>query len=91
MDAAAIKYIQGAPSPFLLCKGRGHLAQRLIRLAEEEGIPLVKNSELLEELLVLEPGRDLPEELFGVVAEILSFVYSHGSGKAYEAFESQQS
>ena len=88
---AAIKYIRGDRAPFLLCKGRGHLAERLIRLAEEEGIPFVKDAELLDQLLVLDPGRALPEELFEVVAEILSFVYSCGSREVYENIKSQQS
>ena len=80
-EAAAIKYISGDAAPFLLCKGRRELAERLIRLAEEEGVPLVRNPELLEQLLILEPGSYLPAELFEVVAEILSFVYAQESGR----------
>lgn len=74
--AAAIRYKKGQKAPFLLCKGRKHMAEKLIRAAEKFNIPLVKNSELLEELIELEPMEAIPEELFEAVAEILAFVYS---------------
>ncbi len=74
--AAAIKYLKGDKAPFLLARGRGHLADRLTALALENGIPFVEDPEFLDELLILEPGAYLPPELFEVAARILSFVYA---------------
>jgi len=79
--AAAIKYNQGDTAPILLCKGRRHLAEKLVREAELYGIPLIKNKELLDEVIELSPMDYIPEDMYRVVAEILSFVYAHGNGK----------
>ena len=80
-EAAAIRYIRGETAPFLVAKGRRHLADKLLAIAEEKKIPLVRNRELLDELMVLEPQSSIPPELFEVVAEILSFVYAQESGR----------
>ncbi|MBI9102243.1 MAG: EscU/YscU/HrcU family type III secretion system export apparatus switch protein [Spirochaetales bacterium] len=79
--AAAIKYTPGEKAPVLICKGRRHLADKLIQEAEFYGIPLIKNNELLDEVIELSPMEYIPEEMYRVVAEILSFVYAHGNGK----------
>ena len=83
--AAAIKYTAGDKAPVLLCKGRKYLAERILRCAEEYSIPLVKNKEMLDEALELTPMEYIPEDMYQVVAEILSFVYAHGNGKRNES------
>ena len=82
--AAAIKYVKGDFAPFLICKGRNHMAERLLEEAEKAGIPILKNPEVLKGLIELEPLAYIPEELFEAVAEILAFVYALDSGKNYE-------
>jgi len=79
--AAAIRYRRGERAPFLVCRGKQHMAEKLIREAEKHGIPLVQDEELLEELMVLEPMESIPEELFEAVAEILAFVYAQNQRK----------
>ncbi|MDR1895103.1 MAG: EscU/YscU/HrcU family type III secretion system export apparatus switch protein [Spirochaetales bacterium] len=80
--AAALRYSPDLPAPFLLCKGRGEAAVRLLREAEKAGIPLVRDPGVLEGLLELEPWEFIPEEMFGIIAEILGFVYSLENGPA---------
>jgi len=62
-------------APRVVAKGRGHIAEKIIELAEKEGIPLQKNGELVEALLQVELFQEIPEELYRVVAEVLAFVY----------------
>lgn len=74
--AVALRYNPGADSaPRLVAKGRGHLAERIIALAREHGVPVQEDPDLVELLAVIEVGELVPEELYGAVAEILAFLY----------------
>jgi type III secretion system FlhB-like substrate exporter len=73
--AAAIKYVEGLPAPFLVAKGKGELAGKIRKLAEEHGILVHENEDLTEEMYRLDPGDWIPEELFETVAHLLAFVY----------------
>lgn len=72
--AVAIQYNKQLPAPFITAKGRGFLANRLMKIAEKHSIPVVKDELLSETLYLMEPGQYIPEEVFGIVAEILVFI-----------------
>jgi flagellar biosynthesis protein len=74
--AAAVKYIEGLPAPFLVAKGRGELAEKILRLAEENDITVHHDVSLTEQMYRLDPGDWIPEELFEAVARLLAFVYN---------------
>jgi flagellar biosynthesis protein len=72
--AAALKYTEHLPAPFIIAKGRGELAEKLQRMAEEHGVPVQEDPELSELLDVLEIGEIIPEELYEIIAELYTFV-----------------
>ena len=72
--AVAIKYNKELPAPFITAKGNGFVADKLIKIAENYNIPLVKDDLLSNALFMLEPGEYIPEEVFEIVAEILVFI-----------------
>jgi flagellar biosynthesis protein len=72
--AVALRYEEDLPAPFIAAKGRGFLAERLIAIAKEHGVPLKKDEVVSDLLFVLEPGRTIPEELYEVVAKLYAFV-----------------
>lgn len=72
--AVAIQYNKKLPAPFITAKGRGFLADRLMKIAEKYSIPVVKDDLLSETLYIMEPGQYIPEEVFEIVAEILVFI-----------------
>jgi flagellar biosynthesis protein len=78
VKAAALRYTVELPAPIVLAAGKGALAEAIVRIAKENGVTLVANPELTDALLSLEPGSFIPEELYGIVAEILSFVSTVG-------------
>lgn len=74
--AAALRYDPRRDrAPRLVAKGRGALAQRIIELARQQDIPLYRDPDVLELLLALDVDREIPEELYVVVAEVLAFIY----------------
>lgn len=76
--ACALKYdAQTMQSPTLLVKGAELIAKEIIRIAEENNVPIVENPPVARALYrMVEMGQQIPPELFKAVAEILLFVYN---------------
>ncbi|MEQ8215942.1 MAG: EscU/YscU/HrcU family type III secretion system export apparatus switch protein, partial [Smithellaceae bacterium] len=55
---------------------RGMVAERIITIARENGVPIKSDPDLIQVLSKLKVGAEIPEELYRAVAEILAFVYS---------------
>ncbi len=76
--AIALKYEKGKDNaPKVVGKGQGEVAKRIIEIAEENGIYIKEDPELVEILSTLDLYEEIPEELYKVVAEILAFVYKN--------------
>lgn len=73
--AAAIKYDpEESNAPVMAAFGEGYVADKILSLAEEEGIPIVPDPDLTEMLAKLSVGDEIPPELYEVVARILVFI-----------------
>lgn len=72
--AAALSYEQGDDAPKVVTLGKGEVAERIIKTAKENNVPIFENSGLVEALLQLDIGQQIPQELYSVVAEILVFI-----------------
>lgn len=83
--AVALHY-DGKNAPRVTAKGSGELAERIIALAKEHGIPLQENAPLVSLLAKLELGAEIPEALYLAVAEIIAFAYLL-SGKTPDEFK----
>lgn len=74
--AVAIKYEEDMPAPQVVAKGKGDIALRIIRVAEEFDIPIERNPPLAQSLYrTVEVGDVIPYELYEVLAEILAKVF----------------
>lgn len=75
--AVALAYDREAGgAPRVVAKGTGDLAGRIRELAGEHGVPVVQNVALARSLHAVELEREIPEELFDAVAEVLQWVYA---------------
>ncbi len=75
--AAALIYDPTLPAPpEIIATGRGLMAEEIVALAREHGVPLHQDAGLVEALAKLDIGTQIPRELYAVVAEVLAFVYS---------------
>lgn len=76
LKAAAIQYKSGQDkAPKLVAKGKGLVAEKIIELAREHGVPIREDKQLVEVLSTLELYEDIPPDLYKAVAEILAFIY----------------
>jgi len=74
--AVALRYdIDRDKAPLVLASGRGPVADEILRIAEENKIPLYEDPELAKLLSKLELDTEIPPELYTLVAEVLFFVY----------------
>ncbi len=74
--AVALRYKRGKDqAPKLTAKGQGKLAEKIIAIARARNIPIREDRALLDALYRLDINKEIPEELYQVVAEILAFVY----------------
>jgi flagellar biosynthesis protein FlhB len=78
--ACALRYDEkdGDEAPVVLASGEGELAARIVRAAEEAGVPVVRDIPLARALLELEVGTAIPEALYEAVAEILREIWKDG-------------
>lgn len=74
-SAVALHY-DGEKAPTLSAKGQDELAQAIIQLALTHQVPIYENASLVAWLGQLELGEEIPQNLYQVIAEILSFVYA---------------
>lgn len=75
--AVALRYQSNSDAaPRVTAKGQGEIAEKILALAREHHIPVVENADLLMVLSKVELMDEIPEALYGVVAEILAYVYS---------------
>ena len=74
--AVALRYdVDRDRAPLVLASGRGPIADEIVRIADENKIPLYEDRELAALLTKLELDTEIPPELYVLVAEVLFFVY----------------
>ncbi|WP_166424715.1 EscU/YscU/HrcU family type III secretion system export apparatus switch protein [Paraglaciecola sp. 20A4] len=76
-SAVALKHHDGDKknAPQVVAKGFGELAEEIITLAKESGVLIHEDPYLSEFLASLDLGQEIPEQLYHVIAELISFSY----------------
>ena len=74
--AVAVRYdIEKDKAPFVVAAGHGTVAEEILRVAEENKIPLYEDRKLVDLLSKIELDTEVPPELYVLVAQVLFFVY----------------
>ena len=72
---AVALFYDGKNAPAVTAAGSGELAQQIIELAREHGIPLFENEALLKLLVDIGVGEEIPETLYLCIAQVIAFAY----------------
>ncbi len=73
--ATAIKYFKGNLSiPVITAIGEGKIADMIIKTAINNGVEVIKDDEFFNYEKLLSNGSEIPEELYQVVAKIVSYL-----------------
>lgn len=75
--AVALRYDERSMrAPMVVAKGQRLIAERIKELARKHGIAIVANPPLARSLFdLVVVGREVPEDLYRAVAEVLAYVY----------------
>jgi len=73
--AVALKYNPLESAPKAVALGKGEIAEKILAIAAEKGIPIVIKPEIVDRLIDFDLNQEIPPELYEVVAEILAFIY----------------
>lgn len=75
--AVALQYdIDKNSAPIVVAKGQDYVAFKIIEIAKQNGIPLREDKPLARALFsTVDIGREVPPEFYGVVANIMAWVY----------------
>lgn len=74
-SAAVIRYDEGKDQvPTVVAHGSGAIAQQIIALAKDNGIPMQEDASLVENLIDMDLGENIPPQLYSVIAEILLMI-----------------
>ncbi len=74
-SAAVIRYDQGIDQvPTVVAHGKGAVAKQIIELAKENDIPMQEDPLLVENLIDMDLGDNIPPQLYSVIAEILLMI-----------------
>lgn len=79
--AVALRYPEWADAPYIAAKAKGVLAERLVKVASENGVPVVQNPEMADVLSIHRFGESIPEETYAAIAAIFAFVIKLDRGE----------
>ena len=71
--AVALQYGVSDSAPVIVASGMGYLAEKMLDVAQENGVPIYEDNSLATILSQLNLGQEIPEELYRAVVEI--YVY----------------
>lgn len=76
LKAAVLKYdVDKDKAPKVVSIGKGQVAEKILKVAEEHRIPFYEDPSLIDLLSKLDIQSEVPPQLYNLVAEVLSFVY----------------
>jgi len=73
--AAALRYADGMAAPVVVAKGRGLVAEEIVRRAGEHGVAIHVSNNLAALLMQVDIDHAIPPQLFQAVAQLLAWLY----------------
>ncbi|WP_438435480.1 EscU/YscU/HrcU family type III secretion system export apparatus switch protein [Gorillibacterium sp. sgz500922] len=74
-SATVLRYDSGSDkAPVIVAQGRGQIARQIIEMAKKNDIPIQEDPLLVENLIDMDLGENVPPQLYSVIAEVLLMV-----------------
>lgn len=71
--AVALSYGEGNTAPVIVASGMGYLAEKIVEVAADSGVPIYEDNSLATILSQLQLGQEIPESLYQAIVDIYVF------------------
>ena len=71
--AVALQYEAGNGAPVIVASGMGYMAEKIVEVAADSGVPIYEDNSLATMLSQLALGQEIPDALYQAIVEI--YVY----------------
>ena len=82
--AVALRY-EGEGAPVVVASGMGYLAERMVEVATESGVPVYEDNSLATMLSQLALGQEIPDSLYQAIVEIYVYFLNFDPNDPYMA------
>lgn len=80
--AVALSYDENSQAaPVIVASGCGYMAEKIVEIANENGVPVYEDNSLATVLTQLDLGTQIPEELYQAVVDIYAYFLHFVPGK----------
>ena len=76
-------------APVIVASGMGYLAEKMVELAQECGVPVYEDNSLATMLVQLGLGAEIPDELYQAIVDIYVYFLNYTGEKPAETVISQ--
>ncbi|MCI8423658.1 MAG: type III secretion protein [Lawsonibacter sp.] len=87
--AVALQYGPGDAAPMVVASGMGYMAEKIVEVAADCGVPIYEDNSLATILTQLQLGQEVPEELYKAIVEIYVYFLHFDPTARLEAAEKQ--
>ena len=83
--AVALSYDENKnAAPIIVASGMGYIAEKMIEVARESGVPVYEDNSLATMLTQLNLGAEIPTELYQAIIDIYIYFLNYVPGKKEE-------
>ncbi len=88
--AVALRYDENKDvAPVIVASGLGYMAERIVEMANENGVPVYEDNSLATVLTQLDLGTAIPEELYQAIVDFYAYFLKYNPEKKREAEEAK--
>ena len=89
--AVALRYDENKDiAPVIVASGLGYMAEKIVEVANENGVPVYEDNSLATVLTQLDLGTAIPEELYQAIVDIYAYFLKYNPEKARQAEEARE-
>ena len=90
--AVALRYDENKDvAPVIVASGLGYMAERIVEMANENGVPVYEDNSLATVLTQLDLGTAIPEELYQAIVDIYAYFLKYNPTNAAHIWEDNPS
>ena len=88
--AVALKYDETQNSaPVIVASGMGYVAEKIVEIANDNGIPVYEDNSLATVLAQMKLGKEIPPELYQTIVDIYAYFLRYVPDETQEAIREE--